>query len=104
MSTIYLHKKNLFDNLNKISKTNPNILAVIKDNAYGHGIFSVSKVLKEYGIKKVCVKNLQEAEIVKSKFEEIIIFYPHTGRGAKNFSYCINSISQLKKTDTLTFI
>jgi alanine racemase len=97
MSTIYLHKKNLFDNLNKISKTNPNILCVIKDNAYGHSIFSISKILKEYGIKKVCVKNLQEAEIVKNIFEEVIIFYPHTGRGAKNFSYCINSISQLKK-------
>jgi len=97
MAIIYLHKQNLFDNLNKISKINPNILAVIKDNAYGHGIISFSKMLKEWGITKVCVKNIDEAEIVKPLFEEIIVFFPHTGRGAKNFSYCINSLKQLKK-------
>ena len=97
MATVYLHKQNLFDNLNKISSINPNILAVIKDNAYGHGIVSFSKMLKEWGIKKVCVKNNDEAEIVKNLFEEIIIFFPHTGRSAKNFSYCINSLKQLKK-------
>lgn len=97
MATVYLHKQNLFDNLNKISKINPNILGVIKDNAYGHGIVSFSKMLKEWGIKKVCVKNIGEAEMVKDFFEEIIVFFPHTGRSAKNFSYCINSLKQLKK-------
>ena len=97
MATVYLHKQNLFDNLNKISKINSNILAVIKDNAYGHGIISFSKMLKEWGIKKVCVKNNDEAEVIKNLFEEIIIFFPHTGRSAKNFSYCINSLKQLKK-------
>ena len=97
MATVYLHKQNLFDNLNKISKINPNILAVIKDNAYGHGIISFSKMLKDYGIKKVCVKNNNEAEIVRNYFEEIIIFFPDTKRSALNFSYCINSLKQLKK-------
>jgi len=97
MATVYLHKKNLFYNLDKISRINSNILAVIKDNAYGHGIFSFSKMLKEWGVKKVCVKNNEEAEAVKSFFEEIVIFFPHTGRSRINFSYCINSLIQLKK-------
>ncbi|WP_456479604.1 alanine racemase [Nautilia sp.] len=97
MATVYLHKENLFDNLDKISKINPNILAVIKDNAYGHGIINFSKMLKEWGVKKVCVKNNDEAEVVKNLFDEIIIFFPHTGRSARNFSYCINSLKQLKK-------
>jgi alanine racemase len=97
MATVYLHKQNLFNNLDKISKINPNILAVIKDNAYGHGIITFSKMLKEWGIEKVCVKNNYEAEIVSDLFEEIIVFFPHTGRSAKNFSYCINSLKQLKK-------
>jgi len=97
MATIYLNKKNLFFNLDKISSVNPNILAVIKDNAYGHGIITFSKMLKEYGIKKVCVRNNKEAEIVKSIFEEVIVFYPKTNRNAKNISYSINSIKQLKK-------
>jgi len=97
MATVLLHKKNLFHNLEIISKTNPNILAVIKDNAYGHGIISFSKMLKEWGIERVCVRNIQEAEAIRPFFKEIVVFYPHTGRGAKNFSYCINSLKQLKK-------
>jgi alanine racemase len=97
MATIYLNKKNLFFNLNKISKINPNILAVIKDNAYGHCIILFSKMLKEYGIKKVCVRDNIEAERVKGIFEEVIVFYPGTNRNAKNISYCINSLIQLKK-------
>jgi len=97
MATIYLNKKNLFSNLDKISSINPNILAVIKDNAYGHGIISISKLLKEYGIKKVCVRDNKEANLVKGFFEEILIFNPATSREAKNVSYSINSLKQLKK-------
>jgi len=97
LATIFLSKKNFFKNLQKISKVNPNILAVIKDNAYGHGIVLISKMLREFGIKKVCVRDNKEAEIVKDLFEEILIFNPHTGRSFFNFSYAINSIKQLKK-------
>ena len=97
MATIYLNKTNLFKNLQKISLINPNILAVIKDNAYGHGIITISKLLKEFGIKKVCVRSNQEAEIIKGFFEEILIFNPTTGRNGTNISYAINSLKQLKK-------
>ena len=97
MATIYINKKNLFDNLSKISSINPNILAVIKDNAYGHGIITISKLLKEYGIKRVCVRNNQEANLIKGFFEEILIFNPATNREALNISYAVNSLSFLKK-------
>jgi len=96
VATVFLNKSHLFENLSKISSVNPNILAVIKDNAYGHGIFSVSKMLKEYGIKKVCVRNIDEANLVRD-FEEVLIFNPPTNRNAINFSYAINSLTQLKK-------
>ncbi len=97
MATIYINRQNLFSNLDKISSVNPNIIAVIKDNAYGHGIITISKLLKEYGIKKVCVRNNQEAEIIKGLFEEILIFNPTTARNGINISYAVNSLSQLKK-------
>ncbi len=97
MATVYINKNNLFHNLDKISSINPNIIAVIKDNAYGHGIFTVSKLLKEYGIKKVCVRNGDEAELVKGMFEEILIFNPPKTRNGINISYAINSIEQLRK-------
>ena len=98
MATLYLNKQNLFENLNKISSINPNILAVIKDNAYGHGIVHISKMLKEYGIKKVCVRDNNEAEVVRGFFEEILIFNPNYSYSFSNFSYTINSFLQLKKT------
>ncbi len=97
MATVYINKTNLFKNLSKISSINPNILAVIKDNAYGHGIITISKLLKEFGIKRVCVRNNNEAEIIKGFFEEILVFNPKTNRNAVNISYAINSLSQLKK-------
>ncbi|WP_457564331.1 alanine racemase [Caminibacter sp.] len=97
MATVYLNKKNLFFNLDKISSINPNILAVIKDNAYGHGIISIAKLLREYGIKKVCVRNNAEAEIVRGFFEEVLVFNPTTARNGVNISYAINSLKQLKK-------
>jgi len=97
VATIYINKSNLFYNLKKISSINPNILAVIKDNAYGHGIITISKLLKEFGIKKVCVRNNNEANLVKGFFEEILIFNPATNREALNISYAINSLFQLKK-------
>ncbi len=97
MAVIYINKQNFFENLNKISSINPNILAVIKDNAYGHGIITISKLLKEYGIKKACVRNNQEADLIKGFFEEILIFNPTGAREAKNISYAINSLKQLKK-------
>ena len=98
MAVLYLNKSHFFDNLNKISSINSNILAVIKDNAYGHGIIAISKLLVEYGIKKVCVRDNKEAEVVKDFFEEILIFNPSYGYSYKNFSYTINSFDQLKKT------
>ena len=97
MSIIKLNKENLKFNLSKISSYNPNIIAVIKDNAYGHGIITFSKMLKDFNIKKVCVRNNEEAELVKNIFEEVIVLYPKTSRNAKNISYAINSLSQLKK-------
>ena len=98
MATIYINKSNLFENLKKISSINPNILAVIKDNAYGHGIITISKLLKEFGIKKVCVRNNNEANLIKGFFEEILIFNPATNREGFNISYAVNSLKQLKKT------
>jgi len=98
VATIYINKSNLFYNLQKISSINPNILAVIKDNAYGHGIITISRLLKEFGIKKVCVRNNNEANLIKGFFEEILIFNPATNREGFNISYAINSLKQLKKT------
>ena len=99
MAYIEINKNNLLYNLEKIKKiTNKEILAVIKDNAYGHGILHIAKILKENGIKRVCVRNNYEANLVKNFFEEILVFFPTFEYNGMNVSYTISDIKQLKKS------
>jgi alanine racemase len=98
LAYININKNNLIFNINKIkNKTNKEILAVIKDNAYGHGILHIAKILKEEGIKKVCVRNNFEAELVREFFEEILVFFPTLARNGMNISYTISDMKSLKK-------
>ena len=98
MAYIEINKNNLLYNLEKIkNSTNTEVLAVIKDNAYGHGIIHIANILAQNGIKRVCVRNNYEAELVKHLFDEILVFFPTFQRNALNVSYTISDISQLKK-------
>ena len=98
MAYIKINKQNLLYNLSKIKhKTNKEILAVIKDNAYGHGILHIAKILKEEGIKKVCVRNNFEADLVREFFEEILVFFPTLARNGMNISYTISDMKSLRK-------
>jgi len=98
LAYIEINKNNLLYNLEKIKNTtNSDILAVIKDNAYGHGILEVASILNEAGIKKVCVRNNFEANLVKKYFEEILVFFPTFEYNSANVSYTISDIKQLKR-------
>ena len=98
MAYIEINKNNLLSNLDLIHKTtNSEILAVIKDNAYGHGILEIASILNEAGIKRVCVRNNFEANLVKSFFEEILVFFPTFEYNGSNISYTISDIKQLKR-------
>ncbi len=55
---------NLIQNINQIKKINPNkkIKAVVKANAYGHGLEGLSYILEKYElVDAFCVSNLDEA-------------------------------------------
>jgi len=98
LAYIEINKNNLLYNLDLIQKTtNTEILAVIKDNAYGHGILEIASILNEAGIKKVCVRNNFEANLVKKYFEEILVFFPTFEYNSANVSYTISDIKQLKR-------
>ena len=99
MAYIELNSNNLLDNIELIKKTtNKDIFAVIKDNAYGHGILEIAKILNENGITKVCVRNNFEARLVQNYFEEILVFFPTLEYNGANISYTISDISQLKRS------
>ena len=75
MAYITLNKNNFFNNLDIIAnktKDKDKIALVLKDNAYGHGIELISKMAKEYGIKKAVVRTNDEAKLVESFFEYIL--------------------------------
>ncbi len=101
MSKIIINKKNYIHNLEIISKqagSKEKIAVVLKDNAYGHGIIEISKIAKEFGIKKAVVKNLKEALKIEDFFEDIIILSEinfHTY--SHSFHIVINSLEQIYK-------
>ena len=100
MAKILLNKENLFHNFKVISNqagSVEKVAVVLKDNAYGHGLFEIASMAKEFGIKKAVVKSLDEALIIEHLFDDIIILaqndvhtYSHT------FHIALNSLENIK--------
>lgn len=53
------------------------VMAVLKDNAYGHGLELMAHLASTYGLQKAAVKNLQEAELICHLFDEVLILADH---------------------------
>lgn len=98
MSYITINKKHLINNVEVIKKRSGcEVLAVIKDNAYGHGIREVGEILGQHGITRVCVRDVREAKEVKNLFQEILIFFPEEVAKEENFSYAISTLEGIEK-------
>ncbi len=101
MSKILIDKEAYFHNLALLSKKAGGVdrlMAVIKDNAYGHGLELMAGLASEFGIKLAAVKNLQEALHVENYFDEILILADHppsTSVGDK-ISFAVHSLEFLK--------
>jgi alanine racemase len=98
MATIKINKENLFYNLNQLSLKSGDktkIAAVLKDNAYGHGIEILAKLTSKFGLEQAVVISLEEAQKIKSYFKNILILND-TPINAPNFSFAITSIDALK--------
>ncbi len=100
MAYIEIDSSNYFYNLNQIAKKTGSadkIFAVLKDNAYGHGLLEIASLAKKFGIKRVVVKNLKEALAIENMFEEILILSEIPKKEIpKNISVTINDINDLK--------
>ena len=98
MAHIKLNKENLFYNLKELCLKAGNkskIAAVLKDNAYGHGIQPMAKMLQEFGITQAVVMNNNEASQIQENFEQILILNDAPLENS-NFSYAITSLEQLQ--------
>lgn len=59
----------LIEKVGDVSK----LMAVLKDNAYGHGLKEMSPLAAAVGIKRAVVKNIYEAGIAAPFFEKVLI-------------------------------
>lgn len=98
---VKINNENYLHNLKKIAEqlgSSKKIAVVLKDNAYGHGIQTISALALQYGITKAIVRNINEAIKIKNKFSYILVLsqIPETLQD-KNIVIAINSIYDLKK-------
>ncbi len=108
MAYIEIDSSNYFHNLNQIAKkagSKDKIFAVLKDNAYGHGLLEIASLAKKFGIKRVVVKNFKEAKEIYNLFSEILILSePPKERVLPNISFTINDISDFSKIPSNTSV
>jgi len=99
MAYITLNKNHLFNNLDIITKltcTKDKIALVLKDNAYGHGIFETAQMAREYGVKKAIVRSCYEAQQITEYFEYILVLADIPKVASHKIRYTINDIDQIK--------
>lgn len=88
MKVLEINKEDLLHNINVIKKLNkveeglksPEIIAVVKGNAYGLGLVEISKVLIEQGIEFLAVATVEEAlELRQNNIKSKILMLSSTG-------------------------
>ena len=102
MAKIVINKKNYYHNLKLLCEKAggvEKVMAVIKDNAYGHGLEIMAQLASEFGIKKAAVKNMQEALHVEPFFDEVLILadHPPLQKPKESISYAVHSLESLKE-------
>lgn len=99
MSRITLSKAALASNLSSISKKAPleKIYAVLKDNAYGHGLLEFGSLCASFGVRGAIVRDAKEALVVADFFESTLCLAETSDFNApKNVSFAINSMKALQ--------
>jgi len=98
MAIIKISKNNLYHNLNKLalkSGSKTKIAAVLKDNAYGHGIKEIAKLTSQWGIEEAVVISNEEASKIEHFFKNILVLNDKPTNNPK-LSYAITEIKALK--------
>jgi alanine racemase len=103
MARIKLYFERLRSNLDVLSKKAggiEKIAAVLKDNAYGHGLEQFSKATSKLGVTRAVVRNAKEALSVEKDFSEIIVLSERASDFLKHkkIVFAINDMTTLKST------
>ncbi len=75
-------------------KENNNLLLVLKDNAYGFGLTKIAKIAYSLGITSYCVKNINEAILLKKKYPNCFVLIlgtpPRSIKVLKKYNICVS--------------
>lgn len=75
------------------------VMAVLKDNAYGHGLKEMAPLAAACGIKRAVVKNSYEAGVVAAFFEKVLILIESNPSNAivnEKFIYACDDLEAIK--------
>lgn len=97
MARITLSKSAFLYNCGVYSKLIPSnkILAVLKDNAYGHGALELASICTFAGIENAAVRTANEANEISSFFKNVLVLSDDFGESRENVEFVINSIKSL---------
>ncbi|MDR1008127.1 MAG: alanine racemase [Campylobacteraceae bacterium] len=103
MAYIKLSANNLHSNLEILAKKTDGyekIAAVLKDNAYGHGLSVFAPKVASLGITHAITREAKEALEIEGFFRDIIVLSEHK----ENFFVHSNIIFAVNEFDTLKFV
>lgn len=97
MAFIKISKHNLLHNLNIVAKRAgglQKVAAVLKDNAYGHGLERIAGWLSAAGVKRAVVRKRGEAKQIAEFFEYILVLQ-EIPEQKDAFIYTLNSLEAI---------
>ncbi len=100
MSRIEIKEQALKSNIATISRLAPidKIYAVLKDNAYGHGLWTFASLCAGNGIKKAVVRGVEEALVISEIFEEVLcLAETNDFKSNGNVCFAVNSFEVLRQ-------
>ena len=100
MAYILLNKNNFFYNLDIIAdktKSKDKIAVVLKDNAYGHGLYEMATLAREHGITKTVVQTQNDAQEIYAYFDYILVLAQIPEVADPKIHYTINSLESINK-------
>ena len=91
----YRHNLNLLaSKAGRIEK----LMAVLKDNAYGHGLLEMAPLAAAVGVKWAAVKNKQEASVVEPFFENVLILVDRPSQEVNDkWVFAVHSLESIAK-------
>ena len=101
MAFIKINKQNFFHNLTQFTlKTGSKeaVAIVLKDNAYGHGLELMAQLSQEFGLTQAVVRTLDEANIIKPYFKQILILGDQAIE-EEAFSFTLNSLDDIQRAE-----